>query len=514
MSLCYSCNTVNHYCLFQKPSLLTTSGGAPVDIRDWTSLNSDFFDNEFFMDSTLTLDAERIPERAVHGKGSGVLGYFEVTNDVSMYTKANVFNGVGKVTPAVVRFSTVGQSLGGTDMVREMKAFAAKLYTNEGNLDFLGINFPVYFYKDPIDFVPFLRCFRRNPSSHLYDMNSRWDFITKKPASMHGLLWTFSDYGLPDSYRKMDNFPVHVYVITNEIGDKYYAKFNFRTEQGLANLTNAQAQALGDLDYYVRDLYNAIEENNFPSWRLDMDIMTLEDLKHVDYDPFDVTLLWKRGDYKTVTIGRLVLNHNTDNHFRYIEQSAFSPSNLVPGIPGPVDFMFKSRRLVYRDTQNYRLGRNHDKIFVNQPIYAKTYNRDGQPPLNENMNDVPNYFPNSFNGPTPFVDESRPKSKLLLLQSNTVDLQPATDFYNEYVKDDAHRDRLASNAVETLENVYPELIDRAVKLFTHIDPDLGRRVSDKVWQQQQQQRVAAASVRKIPRLQKKYKPLLRVPPRS
>lgn len=495
--------------MFQKPSLLTSSAGVPIEIRDWTGLNSDFFDNEFFLDSTLTLDAERIPERVVHAKGTGVFGYFEVTNDVSKYTKADVFNGIGKRTPVVTRFSTVAQNLGGTDTIREMKAFAAKFYTKEGNLDLIGINFPVYFYKDPIDFTPFVRCFRRNPSSHLFDQNSRWDFITKKPSTMHGILWLFSDYGLPDGYRKMDNFPVHTFVINNENGDKYYVKFNFRTEQGLANLTNAQALALGDLDYYIRDLYNSIEENNFPVWRLDMDIMTPENLKYLDYDPFDVTVLWKRGDYKTVTIGRLVLNHNTDNNFRDIEQSAFCPGNLVPGIPGPVDFMFKSRRLAYRDTQNYRLGRNHDKIYVNQPIYSKTYNRDGQSPLGVNMRDTPNYFPNAFNGPVPFVDDTRPKTKLLLLETNAVDLQPAADFYNEYVKEDAHRDRLASNVVESFQNVYPELVERAMTLLSQTDPDLGRRVRDKVWQQQQQQRAAAASVRKLPRPQPKTRPVFR-----
>lgn len=494
--------------MFQKPSLLTTSEGAPVEIRDCVGLNTDFFDNEFFLDSMLTLDAERLTERVVHAKGNGAEGYFEVTNDVSKYTMADVFNGIGKITPVVTRFSTVAQNLGGLDTLREMKGFAVKFYTKEGNLDLVGINFPVYFYSDPIDFVPFARCFRRNPSSNLYDPNARWDFILNRPSTIHGMLWLFSDYGLPDGYRRMDNFPVHTFVINNKNGDEYYVKFNFRTEQGLANLTNAQARALADPDYFGRDMYNAIEENNFPVWRLEMDIITPGDLKHLDYNPFEVTRIWKRGDYYTVTIGRLVFNHNTKNHFRNTEQAAYSPCNLVPGIPGPVDFMYKSRRLAYRDTQNYRLGRNHHKVYVNQPINAaNTYNRDGKPPLNENMDDTPNYYPNSFNGPVPYVDDIRPKNKLIILESNAVDLQPAADFYNAYVKEDAHRDRLASNIFESFQNVYPDLIERTIKLLTNIDLDLGRRVRDKVWQQRQQQKTLAASTRNLPRLQPKTKPL-------
>lgn len=422
------------------------------------------------------MDAERIPERIVHAKGGGAYGFFEVTNDVTKYTNADVFSKIGKKTQVVVRFSSVVQSIGGNDASREMKGLAAKFYTKDGNLDFVAIHFPVYFYRDPINFIPFAHCFKRNPKTNLIDFNSRWDFITKKPNTIHGILWLLSDYGLPDGYRKIDAFPIHTYEINNELGERHYVKFNFRTLQGLANLTNAQALALGDLDYYNRDLYNSIEEGDYPVWKLEMDVMSVDDIKNLDYNPFEVSRMWKKGDYHTVTIGRMVLNKNPDNFFRDLEQSAFNPANLVPGIPGPVDLLFKSRRLAYRDTQNYRLGVNHNKISVNQPRYAKTYLRDGKPPIKDNMKDAPNYFPNSFNGPLSYVDERRPKEKLVVFETNAVDLQPAADFYNEYVRDEAHRERLANNTVETLSDVYPYLIKRVVRLLTLVDADLGSRV--------------------------------------
>lgn len=455
--------------------MATYSKGEPVEIRDTVGLNSDIINNEYMMETTMHSDGERIPERVVHAKGGGAYGYFEVTHDVSKYTKADVFNGIGKKTDIFARFSTVVQNLGGRDQERETKGLAVKFYTKEGNLDLVCVNFPVYFYRDPTLFSSFARSFKRNPRTNLIDSNSRFDFITLRPETLHSILWLLSDYGIPDGYRKMDAFPVHTFEIHNKHGDRYYVRFNFRTEQGLANLTTTEAMAIPDLDYYNRDLYNAIENKNFPSWRLEMDVMSLYDIKHVDYDPFDVIRIWKVGTYKTVTIGRMVLNKNPDNYFRSIEQSAFCPSNLVPGIPGPVDVLFKSRRLAYPDTQNHRLGRNHNKIIVNTPRYAMEYNRDGQPPVKYNMKDIPNYYPNSFNGPVPYVDESIPNEKLILLQSNAVDLEPASNFYNMYVKDEGHRQRLVANAAALSVDVYRFLVKRFLRLLMLTDPDLGRR---------------------------------------
>ncbi|XP_022828150.1 catalase-like [Spodoptera litura] len=454
--------------------------GDPLDIRDTVTLNTNIFDNKNLFLETSHLVRERIPERVVHAKGYGAFGYFEVTHDVSQYTKADVFNGIGKKTPLVGRFSTAIENLGGSDLLRETRALALKMYTKEGNLDFLCLHLPIFLYNEPLDFTRFLHTMKRNPRTNLFDSTQRWDFFTLKPQFLHTILWLQSDFGLPAGYRKMDIFPLHVYEIYNKHGDRYFVKFNFRTTIGLANLTDAQAAALNleSPDYFNIDLYNAIAEKNYPSWRLEMDILTKEDLKKVDYDPFDLTRLWKRGTYRTVTIGRIVFNDNVDNTFKDIEQLALNPDNLVPGILGPHDEVFKSRRIFYPDAQNYRLGGNHHNIQVNAPLYDKTYNRDGVPPVKDNMKYAPNYYPNSFHGPMPYVDEARPTEMLKVLHSNAIDLQPLNEFYNEIVDTDAHRQRIADHLAESLVNVPTGLQKRAIYILTLIDIGLGRRVKN------------------------------------
>ncbi|XP_075975239.1 catalase-like [Anticarsia gemmatalis] len=458
--------------------LWTKTSGEPTEIRDIRTVNSDQFNNQLFLDSQLTFDGERIPERVVHAKGSGAFGYLEVTNDVSKYTYAELFNGIGKRTPLVVRFSTAVQSLGGNDLGRELKGMAVKFYTKEGVLDLTCLQTPVYLYRDPILFPFFVRAFKRNPQTSLIDNTARWDMTTLRPILLHNLFWLFADYGVPNGYRRMDAFPIHTYEIANKKGESHYVRFNFRTEQGFSAIPTPQAVVIGgqDPDYYNRDLYNNIELGNFPAWRLEMDVMTKDNLKKVDFDPFDVTRLWKNGTFETVQIGRVVLNKNVENQFRDVEQGAFNPAHLVPGIPGPVDWLFRGRRTAYRDTQNYRLGRNHNKIFINMPLYAKTYNRDGRPPTRWNGRDAPNYYPNSFNGPAPYVDEMRPEKKLLTLESTAVDLEPCWYFYNYVLDNEAHRQRFVENIVLSLNQVTPPVLKRTLKLLYQVDHDLGRRV--------------------------------------
>lgn len=458
---------------------MTTSDGVPVEIRDTATLNTEIFNRQFHLEQIMHGNRERIPERVVHAKGIGALGYFEVTHDVSKYTKADVFNGIGKKTPLAARFSTVSQSIGGHELAREQKSLVVKLYTDEGNLDLLGLNVPVFLFRDPVHFISFSRVIKRNPRTNLFDLTMFWDLVSLRPEALHTMMWLSSDFGIPNGYRKMDSFPIHTFEIYNKREERYYVRFNFRTEQGLDNLTSAEARMIASLDpdYYSRDLYNAVAAMNYPAWRLEMDVMSLNDIKNVDYDPFDVTRLWKAGTYRTVQIGRMVLNQRVNNHFKDVEQAAYNPGNLVPGILGPVDFLFKARRMSYADAQNYRLGVNHNKIDVNMPKYEKSYNRDGRPPVRENMIYVPNYYPNSFNGPIPYVDEDRPAETLIVLQSNAVDLEPSNYFYNHILESDAHRQRLADNFASSLENVLPNVAQRTVHLLTLIDEDLGRRVT-------------------------------------
>ncbi|XP_026498559.2 catalase-like [Vanessa tameamea] len=459
--------------------ILTTSSGKPVDIRETISLNSDAFSNQYHIDLLTHANAERIPERVVHAKGTAAFGYFEVTNDVSQYIKSDVFNGIGKITPTAVRFSTVNQNLGGNDLARETKGMAVKFYTKEGNLDFVALNFPVFFFKDPVKFPFFFHALKRNPKTNLFDLSMRWDFCTKNPESIHAFLWLYSDYGIPNGYTKMDAFLIHTYEINNKYGDKYFVKFNFRTEQGVENLPSDEAEAIAarDPDYFNRNLYNAIENKMYPAWTLEMDVMSFVDIRNIDYNPFEITRLWKMGTYHTITIGRLVLDRNPDNFFRVSEMSAFNPGNLVPGIPGPMDNLFKSRRSSYRDTQVYRLGVNHNRIEVNTPLYWKVYDRDGKPPVRDNMMDAPNYYPNSFNGPVPYVDPSRPKERYTILEANAVDLDHAADFYNNYLQRD-QRERLVNNTVKSLVPVSPDLQRKAIRLLTLTDINLGIQVSE------------------------------------
>ncbi|KAL0842337.1 hypothetical protein ABMA28_014462 [Loxostege sticticalis] len=457
--------------------VLTTTAGRPVELREIVTLNSDLLGNEYLLDSMMHLTHERVPERIVHAKGTAAFGYFEVTHDISKYTKADVFNGIGKKTPLVARFSTADQNLGGPDVVRELKGMAIKMYTKEGNLDFLCLQTPVYLYTDPLYFQTQVHSFKRNPATNVFDRTVTWDFLTTRPSGLHAFLWTQSDFGIPKSYRNIDGFPIQTYELNNRKGERYYVRFNFRTEQGVRNLTEVGVtNASQDLDYYTRDLYNAIASKNYPSWRLEMDVMTSEGIKHLDFNPFDVTRLWKNGTYHTVQIGRLTLNKNPDNYFKIAELSAFNPANLVPGIPGPPDTLFKGRRLFYRDTQNYRLGINHNKIDVNLPMYAKTYVRDGVPPVNENMRDAPNYYPNSHSGPEPVVDESKPWRHLVVFEYNAVDLAPPAYFYNHVLSDDGQRQRLAEALAAQLATVTQPVQRRSLKMLTLIDKDLGRRV--------------------------------------
>ncbi|CAH0720164.1 unnamed protein product, partial [Brenthis ino] len=461
--------------------ILTVSSGKFVEIRESNALNSDAFSNPYHNDLFAHIQTERIPERIVHAQGYAAFGYFEVTNDVSKYTKADVFNGVGKKTPVVVRFSTFAQNLGGSELAREAKGFSIKFYTKEGNLDIVGINFPVFSHRDPVDFPHFMHALKRNPKTNLFDFTARWDFATKKPELIHATLWQLSDYGIPNGWRKMNGYAVHTYEINNKNGDKYFVKFNFRSEQGLENLSDEVALNISKRfpSYFTRDLYNAIENKNYPSWTLEMDVMTLNDIKHLDYNPFELTRIWKKGTYQTVVIGRLVLDRIPDNFFRVGEQSAFNPGNLVPGIPGPMDTLFRSRRKSYRNSQIHRLTINSNRMEVNSPLYWKVYNRDGRPPVKHNMKDAPNYYQNSFNGPVPFINPSRPNERFTVYEANAVDLEPASYFYNHYLDRD-QRERLINNTIPTLAPVAPEIQRRVIRLLTLTDPLLGREVADRL----------------------------------
>ncbi|CAB3242944.1 unnamed protein product [Arctia plantaginis] len=459
-------------------AIMTTSVGAPIEEEETVTLNKRLLFNEFFMDSMTHLVRERIPERLVHANAGGAFGYFEVTHDVTDICKAKLFSKVGKRTPVAARFSPVVIERGGTDTSRDARGFAIKFYTEDGNFDIVGFNTPMYVYKDPILFPTFVRAQKRNPATNLRDPNMLWDFLTLRPESLHMFLLVFSDRGIPDGYRHMPGFGIHTYQVVNEHGEKYFIRFHFRPDQGLKTLTSEKARKIGgiDPDYNTRDLYTAIGNGNFPSWTASIQVLTLNDVKNAGFDVFDVTKVLPLDKYPLRLLGRFVLNKNPINYFAEIEQLAFSPANLVPGILGAPDKVFEARRLAYRDSQYYRLGSNFNNIPVNCPFQKKTftYNRDGEPPVKDNMRDIPNYYPNSFNGPVPYKDEDAVQL-IEIYQDKANNFEQSRELYiNEMSPDE--RKRLVENILYGLGPATKFIQERAVKIFQLIHPDLGERI--------------------------------------
>ncbi|XP_022816370.1 catalase-like [Spodoptera litura] len=460
---------------------MTTAAGAPIEQKEATvTLNERLIFNEYFMDTMTHLVRERIPERLVHAKAGGAFGYFEVTHDISDICKAKLFSKVGKKTPIAARFSPVVVERGGIDTSRDARGFALKFYTEDGNFDIVGFNTPMYVYKDPLLFPTFVRAQKRNPATNLLDPNMLWDFLTLRPESLHMFLLVFGDRGIPDGYRHMPGFGIHTFQVVNKHGDSHFIRFHFRPDAGIKNLRSEEARKLAgtDPDYATRDLYRAIGEGKFPSWTASIQVLSEEDVKEADFDVFDVTRVLPLDKYPLRPLGRFVLNKNPVNYFAEIEQLAYSPANLVPGILGGPDKVFEARRLAYRDAQYYRLGSNFFNIPVNCPLQNKAfpYNRDGVPPVKDNQKDIPNYYPNSFHGPVPYKEHD--KVELIEIHQDQPDnFEQARELYiNEMEPEE--RQRLVENILYSLGPATKFLQDRAVKMFGRIHSDL----SDKIYQ--------------------------------
>ncbi|XP_054276615.1 catalase-like [Macrosteles quadrilineatus] len=384
--------------------LLTTSNGAPVDDKI-SSLSvgpvgplvlQDFV----LLDELAHFTRERIPERVTHAKGAGAYGHFIVTNaSFSNFSVASLFQGVGKKTHVFVRFSTFVQESGSCDTVRDLRGVAIKFYTDDGNWDLVGSNSPVFFIRDPILFPSFVHSQKRHPATHLHDFNMFWDFVANRPETLHQMMYLFSDRGTPDGYRHMNLHGSHTFKVVKRDGQPFYTKFHFRTDGGVRNLDAEVALALcaRDPDYSIRDLYYAIANKHFPSWTMYYQLMTFEQAIEFEWNPFDVTKIWPETDYPFYEIGKLLLDINPTNYFAEVEQSAFSPSHLVPGIEPSPDKMLQGRLFAYPDAQRYRLGVNYQQLRVNAPYLVKVANtqRDGRM-CHHHPGAAPNYYPNSF----------------------------------------------------------------------------------------------------------------------
>lgn len=382
---------------------LTTSWGAPVGDNQNSMTAGDrgpaLIQDVHLLEKLAHFNRERVPERVVHAKGAGAHGYFEVTNDVTKYTKAAFLSEVGKRTPLFIRFSTVAGELGSSDTVRDPRGFAVKFYTEEGNYDIVGNNTPVFFIRDAIKFPDFIHTQKRDPRTHLKNPTAVWDFWSLSPESLHQVTILMSDRGIPATLRHMHGFGSHTFKWTNDKGEGVWIKYHFKTEQGVKNLdVNTAAKIAGENpDYHTEDLFNAIENGDFPAWKLYVQIMPLEDANTYRFDPFDVTKVWSQKDYPLIEVGRMVLNRNPENYFAEVEQATFSPGTLVPGVDVSPDKMLQGRLFAYHDAHRYRVGANHQALPINRSRNeVKNYQRDGQMRFDDNGGRSVYYEPNSF----------------------------------------------------------------------------------------------------------------------
>ena len=353
----------------------------------------------WFLEKLAHFDREVIPERRMHAKGSGAYGTFTVTHDITKYTKAKIFSQIGKKTEMFVRFSTVAGERGAADAERDIRGFAMKFYTEEGNWDLVGNNTPVFFLRDPLKFPDLNHAIKRDPRTNMRSAKNNWDFWSSLPEALHQVTITMSDRGVPLSYRNMHGFGSHTFSMINAKNERVWVKFHFVTQQGIKNLTDAEAEAIvaKDRESHQRDLYESIEHGDFPRWKMFIQVMTEDQAKKMPYNPFDLTKVWYHGEYPLIEVGYFELNRNPENYFAEVEQAAFNPANVVPGISFSPDKMLQGRLFSYGDAQRYRLGVNHHQIPVNAPrCPVNSYHRDGQMRVNNNAGSTIGYEPNSY----------------------------------------------------------------------------------------------------------------------
>lgn len=384
---------------------LTTVAGAPVESNQDSMTSGKrgplMLQDIWFLEKLAHFDREVIPERRMHAKGSGAFGTFTVTHDITNYTKAAIFSEVGKQTKMFARFSTVAGERGAADAERDIRGFALKFYTEEGNWDMVGNNTPVFFFRDPLKFPDLNHAVKRDPRTNMRSPNTNWDFWTSLPEALLQVTIIMGDRGLPSSYRHMHGFSSHAYSLINKDNKRVWVKFHFRSQQGIRNLTDQEAEKVVGMDResHQRDLYEAIEKGKFPKWKMYIQVMTEEQANSMKNNPFDLTKMWHKKDFPLIPVGEFELNKNPENYFADVEQAAFSPANVVPGISFSPDRMLQGRLFSYGDAQRYRLGVNHHQIPVNSPQGVKNYHsfhRDGQMRVDGNRGSQLHYEPNSY----------------------------------------------------------------------------------------------------------------------
>ncbi|MFA6862890.1 MAG: catalase [Dysgonamonadaceae bacterium] len=399
---------------------LRTAAGAPVTDNQDTMTSGKrgpvSLQDTWFLEKMAHFDREVIPERRMHAKGSGAFGTFTVTHDITHLTKAAIFSEIGKKTEMLARFSIVAGERGAADAERDVRGFALKFYTEEGNWDLVGNNTPVFFFRDPMKFIDLNHAIKRDPRTNMRSPNTNWDFWSSLPEALLQVTIIMGDRGIPSSYRHMHGFGSHAYSFISKNNKRTWVKFHFRSQQGILNFTDQEAEQIvgKDRESHQRDLYTAIEKKMFPKWKMYIQLMTEEQADAMETNPFDLTKMWLKKDFPLMPVGEFELNRNPDNYFADIEQAAFNPANTIPGISFSPDRMLQGRLFSYGDAQRYRLGVNHNQIPVNSPKGVKnphSFHRDGQMRVDGNLGSELHYEPNSYGNWEDSPEDNLPKEK-------------------------------------------------------------------------------------------------------
>jgi catalase len=472
-------------------TILTTESGNPVSDNQ-NSLTAGprgplLVQDFYLFEKHAHFNRERIPERVVHAKGSAAFGTFTITRDVAEHTKASIFARVGKKTECLLRFSTVAGERGAADAERDVRGWALKFYTDEGNWDLVGNNTPVFFVRDPLKFPDFIHTQKRDPRTNMRSNTAMWDFWSLSPESLHQVTILFSDRGIPRSFRHMHGFGSHTYSFINAKNERAWVKFHFKTQQGIQNYTNAEAANLigADRETHQRDLFEAIERKDFPKWTLYVQIMPEADAGKRSYNPFDLTKVWPHKDYPLTEVGVLELNRNPENYHSEVEQAAFSPANVVPGIGHSPDKMLQFRIFSYGDAHRHRIGVNADALPVNRPrCPVHNYHRDGAMRFDDNGTSAVNYEPNSKGGP---VEDQRYKEPPLKLSGDAdrYDHRAGNDDYTQpgnlfRLMSTAQKAALMDNIAAAMAGVPDAIVRRQIGHFLKTDSAYGQGIAERL----------------------------------
>ncbi|KZD12622.1 catalase [Oceanibaculum pacificum] len=469
------------------PKIMTTTGGNPIpDNQNSISAGPRgplLMQDYQLLEKLAHQNRERIPERVVHAKGSGAFGTFTVTHDITKYTRAKLFSQIGKKTDLLMRFSTVAGERGAADAERDVRGFSIKLYTEEGNWDIVGNNTPVFFVRDPLKFPDFIHTQKRHPKTNMRSPTAMWDFWSLSPESLHQVTILMSDRGLPQGYRFIHGFGSHTFSFINAANERFWVKFHFKSMQGIKNWTNAEGEEVigKDRESAQRDLFEAIEKGDYPKWRFCIQVMPETDAEKTAYNPFDLTKVWPHKDYPLIEVGVLELNRNAENYFAEIEQSSFSPSNIIPGVGFSPDKMLQARIFSYADAHRYRVGTHYEALPVNRPrCPVNHYHMDGQMRFDAPKGTDAYYEPNSFGGPVEDASVAEPPLKI----SGDADRYNHREGNDDYTQpgnlfrlmSDSQKQQLFDNIAGAMDGVPQAIIDRQLAHFDKADPAYGAGV--------------------------------------